>query len=242
MSGGLTSSGLVVKGFRAFGFGTRMRLAIWALASLALTAVPEARAAEPDNATLLQEIRALKEVVRDLGQSVRDLERRLTVLEGRASTATSASPAKPEGAQATPSTTAAMPHVTPALPQAATPILEAAPAIPTASAIAPAPPVAVPQAAPAGPQGATVAQAAPIGAGAPYVSPEAMLRANWSKITADMDESEVTNLLGPPSKKFTLGARTVWYYYYPATGRGSVFFTDAGRVTSRQSPFGWWEW
>ena len=54
-----------------------------------------------------------------------------------------------------------------------------------------------------------------------------------------MGESEVTALLGPPSKKFTLDGRTVWYYYYPATGNGSVFFTDSGRVSSRQSPFGW---
>jgi outer membrane protein assembly factor BamE (lipoprotein component of BamABCDE complex) len=88
---------------------------------------------------------------------------------------------------------------------------------------------------------ATAPGAALIGAGVPYVSPEAVLSANWSKIRADMDESEVTNLLGPPSTKFKLGGRTVWYYYYPATGRGSVFFTDAGRVSSRQSPFGWFD-
>ena len=228
-------------GFRPFGLGKRMRLVIWVLAWHALAAVPAARAAEPDNATLLQEIKALKEIMRDLVQTVRELERRVTVLEGRAPATTSASPANPQGAQAMSSTTP-MPQVTPALPQAATPIPEAAPAIPTAIAVAPAPATAVPHAAPAGPQMATAPRAAPIGAGAPYVSPEAALRGNWSKIRADMDESEVTNLLGPPSTKFTLGARTVWYYYYPATGRGSVFFTDAGRVTSRQSPFGWWEW
>jgi hypothetical protein len=37
----------------------------------------------------------------------------------------------------------------------------------------------------------------------------------------------------------TIDGRTAWYYVYPATGTGSVFFTDSGRVSSRQSPFGW---
>jgi hypothetical protein len=92
-------------------------------------------------------------------------------------------------------------------------------------------------AAPGATQAAPVAAAAP-GANVGYVSPEAALRANWSRVEQQMDEGEVTRLLGPPSKKLTLDGRTVWYYYYPATGGGSVFFTDAGRVSSRQSPFG----
>jgi hypothetical protein len=74
--------------------------------------------------------------------------------------------------------------------------------------------------------------------GAGYVSPEAALKASWHRIRADMAESEVVALLGAPSKKFTLDGRRGWYYYYPGTGVGSVFFTDAGRVSSRQSPFG----
>jgi hypothetical protein len=94
------------------------------------------------------------------------------------------------------------------------------------------------QAAPGTPQAAPVA-ASPLGANSAYASPEAALRANWSKIAQEMDQSEVTRLLGAPSKKFMLDGRTVWYYYYPGTGSGSVFFTDAGRVSSRQSPFGW---
>lgn len=94
------------------------------------------------------------------------------------------------------------------------------------------------QAAPGTAKNAPVA-AAPLGANGGYVSQEAALRANWSKIAQEMDQSEVTRLLGAPSKKFVLDGRTVWYYYYPATGSGSVFFTDAGRVSSRQSPFGW---
>lgn len=94
------------------------------------------------------------------------------------------------------------------------------------------------QAAPGTPQAAPVV-AAPLGTNSGYISPEAALRANWSKVEREMDQAKVTRLLGAPSKTFLLDGRTVWYYYYPGTGSGSVFFTDAGRVSSRQSPFGW---
>lgn len=86
---------------------------------------------------------------------------------------------------------------------------------------------------------AAAVTAAPFGAKSGYVSPEAELRANWSKVEQEMEQGEVSRLLGPPSRKFTLDGTTVWYYYYPGTGSGSVFFTDTGRVSSRQSPFGW---
>ena len=107
---------------------------------------------------------------------------------------------------------------------------------PTAAQGAPAAPPSAPAAPPSAP--APVA-ASPIGASSGYLSPEAALRGSWAKVRQDLDQAEVARLLGEPSKKFTLDGRTVWYYYYPATGTGSVFFTDAGRVSSRQSPFGW---
>ncbi len=179
-----------------------MRIALPLLVSLALAGAPAARAAEPDNATLQQEVNALKAVVHDLQQ-------RMNVLEGRS----------PAAAQTAP------------VPQAA-PASQAAPAVPQAAPM--------PQAAPAAPQPqAAPVAAAPPAASAGYVSPEAALRANWSKVNAKMDQDDVTRLLGAPSKKFMLDGRNVWYYYYPGTGGGSVFFTDVGRVTSSQSPFGW---
>ncbi len=101
------------------------------------------------------------------------------------------------------------------------------PAVPAAASAPAAAPVAAPAAA---------RLAAPA---AGYVSPEAALRGAWTRIKPDMAEAEVSALLGAPSKKSTLDGRTVWYYVYPGTGGGSVFFTDAGRVSSRQSPFGW---
>ncbi len=154
----------------------------------------------------------LQKEIEALKAMVRNLEQRVSVLEGRAPATASASPAKP-----------------------ASPKASASPA----TAIAPEARVAIPPAAPTAPHTmAAVPRAAPIGEGAGYISPEAALRATWSKVDAGMDQGEVTRLLGQPSKKLTLDGRTVWYYYYPATGSGSVFFTDAGRVSSRQSPFG----
>ena len=85
---------------------------------------------------------------------------------------------------------------------------------------------------------ATLAPASATAPAVGYVSPEAALRGTWAKIKPDMAEAEVVALLGAPSKKFTLDGRRGWYYYYPGTGAGSVFLTDAGRVSSRQSPFG----
>ena len=82
---------------------------------------------------------------------------------------------------------------------------------------------------------------APASAAAPsagYVTPEAALKGSWARIKPDMAEADVAALLGAPSKKFVLDGRRGWYYYYPGTGAGSVFFTDDGRVSSRQSPFG----
>lgn len=98
-----------------------------------------------------------------------------------------------------------------------------------APAPAAAPAAAAPAAAPA------AASAAPP---AGYVTPEAALKGTWARIKPDMAEAEVGALLGAPSKKFVLDGRRGWYYYYPGTGAGSVFFTDEGRVSSRQSPFG----
>ncbi len=116
-----------------------------------------------------------------------------------------------------------------ARPAAETPASSPAPA----TAATPAPAAAAPVASAAAPVPPAAAQAGG------YVSPEAALRASWSKIRQGIDMREVERLLGDPSRKLTLDGRTVWYYEYPGTGRGSVFFTDAGRVSSSQSPLGW---
>ena len=114
---------------------------------------------------------------------------------------------------------------------------------PTTATVAPPATSSVPRAA----QAAGTAQVAPIAAARPgvrpdYVSPEAMLKANWNQIDKGMDEAAIKALIGTPSTTFLLDGRLVWYYYYPGTGRGSIFFTDAGRVSSYQSPFPAFGW
>ena len=98
-----------------------------------------------------------------------------------------------------------------------------------------APPAAAPQSA-----STPIAEPTPVIIEAGYISPKAALQQSWSNIKPAMADSKVAELLGEPTKKLKLDGRDVWYYYYPGTGRGSVFFTDEGRVTSSQSPFGWW--
>ena len=98
-----------------------------------------------------------------------------------------------------------------------------------------APPAATPERPPAPVAAPTLAT---IDAG--HVSPEATLQQSWSNIKPAMADSKVAELLGEPTKRFKLDGRDVWYYYYPGTGAGSVFFTGEGRVTSSKSPFGWW--
>ncbi|MDE1885418.1 MAG: hypothetical protein KGH92_05870, partial [Xanthomonadaceae bacterium] len=71
------------------------------------------------------------------------------------------------------------------------------------------------------------------------VGPEEALKDRWSQIRSSISQDEVTKLLGAPSRQFTIDGRRVWYYVYPGIGRGSVFFTDEGRVSSLHSPFSW---
>ena len=177
----------------------------------ALIVAGGARAAEAVDATLQQQMKALTEVVLDLQTRVAQLEGRAPAVVQAAPDVTQPAPVVPQTAPVVPQTASAVPRTAPAVPQAA----QAAPQ-PAPIAAAPAPRVAA----------------------SSYVSEEAALRANWSKVVKEMDQAQVTDLLGPPSKQSTLDGRKVWYYYYPGTGGGSVFFTDAGRVSSRQSPFG----
>jgi hypothetical protein len=153
---------------------------------------------------------ALQHEVSALREMVLNLQARVSRLEGQPVAAEPAAAAAPVAAAA--SAKPAAPS--PAAPAAAVPIA-AAPAVPVVAAAAP--------------------TAAPPG----YLSPEGALRANWAQIKPAMAQADVTRLLGAPTKKFTLDGRHGWYYVYPGIGTGSVFFTDEGRVTSRQAPFGW---
>lgn len=120
--------------------------------------------------------------------------------------------------------------------------LEAHDARPAPNAtVAPSVARSAPSAAQAAPQAAPIAAARP-GTNLDYVSPEALLKERWNQIDSGMDEAAIKALIGAASTTFVLDGRLVWYYYYPGTGRGSVFFTDAGRVSSYQSPFPGFGW
>jgi len=70
--------------------------------------------------------------------------------------------------------------------------------------------------------------------------PILVLKQNWSQIEPGTPREKVQSLLGPPEKVLRIDGSTVWYYAYPGIGKGSVFFTESGKVSSLQSPgFGW---
>ena len=68
----------------------------------------------------------------------------------------------------------------------------------------------------------------------------AAMRHNWSQVQPGATEDAVQALLGKPERILRIDGNPVWYYLYPGVGRGSVFFTLAGKVSSTQPPvFGW---
>jgi hypothetical protein len=72
------------------------------------------------------------------------------------------------------------------------------------------------------------------------LQPIVSLKQNWSQVERGISQQKVQSLLGQPEKVLRIGGNTVWYYTYPGIGRGSVFFSDNGKVSSAQSPsFGW---
>ena len=158
-----------------------------------------------------QDEAALQQQVGALKQAVVDLEARVAELERTSCAA--------KDAQSSSTSPSSVADASPAHEQA--PPISAPPAAVSAALT---PPASVSAPTPAMPAG--------------YLSEEAHLKLNWSKIAREMNEDDVLALLGAPSKKAELDGRSVWYYYYPGTGAGSVFFTAAGHVSSRQSPFG----
>jgi len=62
----------------------------------------------------------------------------------------------------------------------------------------------------------------------------------WRQVASGTTQADVERLLGKPTTTFQLSGKTVWYYYYPAKGAGSVFFDSAGRASSVQSPATGW--
>ena len=76
--------------------------------------------------------------------------------------------------------------------------------------------------------------ARPAAGDAPVVVP----RAQWRRVQSELTMDEVHGLIGAPTTTFELAGKTVWYYYYPGIGAGSVFFDARGRASSVQRPAG----
>lgn len=68
----------------------------------------------------------------------------------------------------------------------------------------------------------------------------AALRINWSHVAPGTTKEKALEALGPASQEMTINGKLVWYYVYPGIGRGSIFFNDDGRVSSRQAPSTGW--
>jgi outer membrane protein assembly factor BamE (lipoprotein component of BamABCDE complex) len=71
-------------------------------------------------------------------------------------------------------------------------------------------------------------------------SPILVLQRNWSEIQPGMPQERVSALLGKPARVLNMNGDLAWYYVYPGLGRGSVFFNDAGKVSSAQAPQRGW--
>jgi SmpA / OmlA family len=96
---------------------------------------------------------------------------------------------------------------------------------------------AVSQPAPAG----TTRVDAPTASGTPSSTTTAAPdRHAWRQVASGTTQADVARLLGQPTTTFQLSGKTVWYYYYPAKGAGSVFFDSAGRASSVQRPATGW--
>ena len=193
---------------------------VWSLlAAAVLFSPPRVALADTDVAALKQQVEALTRTVGDLAGRVQALEQKLdnVAQDRQPATHAVASPNPPPAAGET--GTASMPA----------PVQSVAPG----QLVPPAPPqstahgnVAV---------GAEAARAVANYKPTPQES--------WAQLKDGMSQSQVTALLGVPTKTFKVSGQTVWYYYYRDVGAGSVFFYDDGRVASRQRPpFSGWHW
>lgn len=79
-------------------------------------------------------------------------------------------------------------------------------------------------------------------ANAPAESTFAVLQRSWSEIQPGTPQERVDALLGKPERVMRINGDLVWYYVYPGLGRGSVFFSAAGKVTATQAPRLAWSW
>ncbi len=85
------------------------------------------------------------------------------------------------------------------------------------------------------------APAAPVDRSAGESGPSLVaLHRNWAEIKPGIAKARVDQLLGKPDREMRINGDLVWYYVYPAVGRGSVFFSENEKVSAVQSPVSGW--
>jgi hypothetical protein len=99
-------------------------------------------------------------------------------------------------------------------------------------------PAVLPQAPALPPPAAAPAAIARVPASASEATEPIVPRERWRHVREGLTGEQVTALIGPPTKTFELAGKTVWYYYYPSIGAGSVFFGSRGVASSVQRPAG----
>jgi hypothetical protein len=200
--------------------------------------MPVAQAEESNEAALRRELEAVQQQLHELQVKVQRLESKLGAVQAPSSAAvaahTSSIPARVNVVPAP----GHMPITTPDLPVGAAatsvPPSTAAPVPATSSAVTPQVPPAPVQMETGTPPSTTA-------------SPEAFqwresLKEQWHSIKAGMGSEEIRELLGTPSRKFTIDGKPVWYYAYPGIGNGSVMFNRDGHTVAgwQHPPYGLW--
>ncbi|MEZ5540871.1 MAG: hypothetical protein R3F42_02390 [Pseudomonadota bacterium] len=67
------------------------------------------------------------------------------------------------------------------------------------------------------------------------------LKAAWHGVSTGMDQAQIHERLGDPSRRFTIDGKPVWYYDYPGVGSGSVLFAaDGGAIGVQHPPWRLW--
>ena len=92
------------------------------------------------------------------------------------------------------------------------------------------------QSAPAAPAAAITTSEVAAQAAAQLRREDAAVIEGWKHIERGLSQERVMQLLGAPQQKFDLSGKLIWYYYYPASGSGSVLFDPGGRVAGYQTP------
>jgi len=202
-----------------------MIMAVLVLALLSAR-IPVAQAGDDSKAALRRQLEEVQQQLQELQRKVQRMESELNAV-----------PAQPQPQPTTPAA-----QTTPAIDSQ----LHSTPPAQPGPGSAPMPSPAAASAADSRPPPAPVQ----VEAGRfpePAAVPEAFqwretIKEQWHNVSVGMSGEEVMQLLGTPSREFTVDGKAVWYYSYPGIGNGSVLFSRDGHTVAswQHPPFGFW--